>query len=258
MALGPLKFLHRDSKWHESNKIVQVFIDRYVNKAFLKREKSLSPGQNRRPNLLDTMAEQSNDRIQLRNEALQAFIAAHETTACLISNLFFLLARHPHVWKKLLEEVLSLGNVSLDFDLVMKLPYLRNIINESTFLSNPYPSLKRIPGDNSAFTSPVLPRDLLTNAQPSVSAPSSRTTSASPSMPPLSRPAAGPTVNPPSTYPQEPSSTPTSPSYTGYLLFGAPRPTTSSRSAGKPSNPRRGNSHLLGAGPERAWAGRKR
>ena len=142
MALGPLKFLHRDSKWHESNQTVQLFIDRYVDKAVLKREKSLNPDQNHRQNLLDNMAEKSHDRIQLRNEALQAFIAAHETTACLISNLFFLLARHPLVWKKLLEEVSSLGNVSLDFDLVMKLPYLRNIINESTFLSNPSPSPK--------------------------------------------------------------------------------------------------------------------
>ena len=137
MALGPLKFLHRDSKWHESNKIVHEFINKYVDIALEllnlpkgDRDRS-KDGKRPRPVLLNTMAEQSKDRVQLRNEAIQAFIAASETTACLISNMFFLLARHPSVWSRLCEEVFSLGDKPLNFDISTKLKYLRNVINES-------------------------------------------------------------------------------------------------------------------------------
>lgn len=80
--------------------------------------------------LLDLMAEVISDRVQLRNEATQAFIAAHETTACLVSNLVYLLARYPTVWSRVREEALSIGDVPLNFDLPMKLKYLRNVINE--------------------------------------------------------------------------------------------------------------------------------
>lgn len=137
MGLGPLMFLHRDPKWNESNKRVHQVIDKYVDEALerqklgVEREERLNGGGRKRLVLLDAMAEQSNDRIQLRNEALQAFIAAHETTACLISNIFFQLARHPAAWTKLREEVLALGDVPLDFEVSMKLKYLRNVINES-------------------------------------------------------------------------------------------------------------------------------
>lgn len=140
MGLGPLMFLHRDPKWNESNKRVHQVIDKYVNEALerqklgVERKERLDGGGRKRPVLLDAMAEQSNDRIQLRNEALQAFIAAHETTACLISNIFFQLARHPAAWTKLREEVLALGDVHLDFEVSMKLKYLRNVINESKYL----------------------------------------------------------------------------------------------------------------------------
>lgn len=137
MGLGPLMFVHRDPKWNESNKRVHQVIDKYVDEALerqklgVEREERLDGGGRKRLVLLDAMAEQSNDRIQLRNEALQAFIAAHETTACLISNIFFQLARHPAAWTKLREEVLALGDVPLDFEVSMKLKYLRNVINES-------------------------------------------------------------------------------------------------------------------------------
>lgn len=138
MALGPLQFLHRSSKWKESNQANQVFIEKYVDRAVTRKhstattqEKTGTAGAKKRPVLLDAMAEQSSDREKLRNEAIQAFIAAHETTACLISNLFWILARHPEMWAKLRAEAQTLGDGPLNFDGPMVLKYLRNVINES-------------------------------------------------------------------------------------------------------------------------------
>jgi len=159
MGLGPLMFLHRDAKWHESNKTVHKFIDKYVDEALERKklgDKERLDGSGRqRPVLLDAMAEQSDDKMQLRNEALQAFIAAHETTACLISNIFYMLARHPLIWKKLREEVLTLGEVPLDFEVPMKLKYLRNVINESKYS---YWCIIELSHQHSLPSSPPLPR----------------------------------------------------------------------------------------------------
>ena len=134
MALGPMIFLHRDKKWHESNRRNQAFVERYVDRALeRKRQGKLGDHDPKRPVLLELMAEEMEDPVQLRNEALQAFIAAHETTACLISNVVFFLARYPDVFTKLRKEVLAMGNVTLDFDICMRINYLSNVINESKF-----------------------------------------------------------------------------------------------------------------------------
>jgi len=139
MALGPLKFLHRDKKWHESNARNHAFIDKYVDSALERKANGRLGKSNdsKRPVLLDLMAEQMGDRVQLRNEATQAFVAAHETTACLISNVVFLLARHPDVQARARDEVLSVKTTQLDFDAVMKMKYLQNVINESEFAPIP-------------------------------------------------------------------------------------------------------------------------
>jgi cytochrome P450 len=144
MALGPLKFLHRDAKWHESNSQNHAFIDKYVGRALQQKEKGqLARNNSKRPVLLDLMAEEMSDPVQLRNEATQAFIAAHETTACLISNIIYLLARYPTVWIRVREEALSIGDVPLDFDIPMKMKYLRNVINEGKCDGLPEPGTDR-------------------------------------------------------------------------------------------------------------------
>ena len=145
MAIGPLIFLHRSSKWHESNRAAQAFIEKYVDHAVERQQSGSSTreqedGENKRPVMLYAMASKTSDKTQLRNEAMQAFIAAHETTACLISNLFWILARQPKIWSQLRKEVLdTLGDAPLDFEGPMKLKQLRNVINETLRLYPVFP-----------------------------------------------------------------------------------------------------------------------
>ena len=140
IALGPFKFLYRDPKWLESCKITHKFAEKYVDKALEYRQASQSRAKDSMPKdhtnrqqhiLLFAMAEQTDDRTGLRNQILQALMAAQETTAALISNVFFLLARHPITWQRLREEVVSLGDREPDLDLHRNMKYLRNILNES-------------------------------------------------------------------------------------------------------------------------------
>ena len=57
-------------------------------------------------------------------------MALQDTTASLLSNVFFLLARHSDVWRKLRAEVLSIGSSELHFEQLAKMKYLHNVLNE--------------------------------------------------------------------------------------------------------------------------------
>jgi cytochrome P450 len=75
------------------------------------------------------MAEQTGDPIYLRNQILQALMAAQETTANLLGNIFFLISRNPDVFRKLKSEVLTIDD-DLNYNRLMGMKYLQNVINE--------------------------------------------------------------------------------------------------------------------------------
>ncbi|KAL9630576.1 MAG: hypothetical protein Q9164_006344, partial [Protoblastenia rupestris] len=161
IALGPFKFLYRDPQWTASCRTTHQFAARYVTKAIAYRKSNLAKendlpdqeeGRQRRPVLLYAMAEQTDDAETLRNEILQALMAAQETTAALISNVFFLLSRHQSVWRQLRHEVLSLGDCKLEPEVLQGMKFLRNVLNETLRLHPVFPQMNRI-----ALTDTVLP-----------------------------------------------------------------------------------------------------
>lgn len=145
IALGPFKFLYRNSKWREACRITHAFADRYVQRALEYRQSVMSgasqddKAENNDPShfpsrnkpLLYHLALQTSSPLTLRNEILQTLMAAQGTTAALLSNVFFLLARHPAVYQRLRQEILALGDDEPDFDRLLHLKYLQNILKES-------------------------------------------------------------------------------------------------------------------------------
>ncbi|KAH8674492.1 cytochrome P450 [Tricladium varicosporioides] len=135
MVLGPLGVLLPKGKWLEACAKCHRFADYYVDKALEYREALRSNGDtdqddaSRQRVLLYNMAELTGDRIYLRNQILQAFMASQETTANLLGNIFFILARHSRVFEKLRAEVLS-NDGPLDYNSLMKMKYLQNVISE--------------------------------------------------------------------------------------------------------------------------------
>ena len=138
IALGPFKILWRNSKWRRSCLASHEFAERYVQKAVEYRQlrdtetdiEAFGTTTTGHPNLLYSMAKQTGDRVQLRNEILQALMAAQETTAVLISNVFFLLSRHPSVWDTLRGEALSLNDSQLEMDTLLHMKNLQYVLNE--------------------------------------------------------------------------------------------------------------------------------
>ena len=139
VRLGPLRFLHRDQKWIDSIKIVHERIDRYIERALHSahsfEEKMSSESEKAdRYVLIDEMAKQTDDKLDLRSQILTVFMPGRDSTAHALSNVFHVLARRPDIYQKLRQEVLAHKDEYMTFELLKSMKYLQWILNEGTNL----------------------------------------------------------------------------------------------------------------------------
>jgi cytochrome P450 len=94
-----------------------------------------SKNRQRKCILLHELAKVTEDRDVLRSQLLNVFFAGRDTPAVALTNIFFLLARHPHVWKKCREEVQGLQKDDLSFERLKSLRYIQHVINEGMYFT---------------------------------------------------------------------------------------------------------------------------
>ena len=124
----------KDFKFRKDIKYVHDFIDRYVQRALSYRknldfEKSDSKGEGRYI-FLEELAKATDDPKQIRAELLNILLAGRDTTASLLSNVWFVLAQRPDIWKKLRAEVDEIGSDKLTLERIKGMRYLRMVLNE--------------------------------------------------------------------------------------------------------------------------------
>lgn len=97
-----------------------------------------------KPDLLSMLIEAKDEEtgegmtdLQLRDEVMTMILAGHETTANALNWTFYLLAQHPRVSERLLEEVSSLGSGPLGVAELARLPYTEGVIKEAMRLYPP-------------------------------------------------------------------------------------------------------------------------
>ena len=136
-ALGWADRFRPQPQYRKDTKRMWEFAERYVNIALKrKRErKSLADGipdvKVRQANFLDEICERTDKYEDIHKGALHLLVAGRDSTASLLSNLWFMLARDERVWLKLKEEVDALQGATPDNEAVKQMPYLRACINES-------------------------------------------------------------------------------------------------------------------------------
>lgn len=123
-----------DRKFSQASKIIRSFVDGYVDQAILRCD-SQSTETGQKYILADELVKQTKNKDDIRNQLLNTFLAAHDTTAVLMTNVFFHLARDPVVYRKLRHEVLQIEPKETTFDELKGLPYLRNVITETSRLT---------------------------------------------------------------------------------------------------------------------------
>lgn len=135
VALGWWALLKPDPQFRHHVRVVHEFIDGFVQKELREHR----PGAKQKTYvLLRALVEDVKDPIQIRDELVNILIAGRDTTASLISNVFFILSRRPDIWRKLREEVRQHFEGQLPrFDQIPQCKYVRYTINECKRLAPP-------------------------------------------------------------------------------------------------------------------------
>ena len=124
-------------------KFVQNLVDRFVRRGLQYREAyNLDPekaearlkGQGRYV-FMNELVKRVGDPIRIRTELLNILLAGRDTTASLLGNTWFVLARRPDIWNKLRQEVEELKGQRPTFEQIKNMKYLKAVFNECVFFS---------------------------------------------------------------------------------------------------------------------------
>ena len=124
----------RDTKFYQAARIARHFVDERIDRAITRRD-TQSPEKQRKYILVDELVKVSKNKEDIRSQLLNTFLAAHDTTAVLMTNVFFNLARNPGIYDKLRQEILQIDLREANFDDLRGLRYLRNVVTETCRLT---------------------------------------------------------------------------------------------------------------------------
>lgn len=112
--------------------IVHAFVDSLIAKAIQSRNKyEIEKEHSNRRIFIQDFLKQTTNAAKLRAESLNILLAGRDTTASLLSNVWFELSRRPAIYSRLRSEIDTLGNEIPSFEELKQLKYLRALLNES-------------------------------------------------------------------------------------------------------------------------------
>ena len=143
-GLGSLTALCSHKPWQlrKDRELLESFVDYYVHEALSRTPKpATSPNSEEKcidwtssdgDLFLDDLVRQTRDPVELRAELMFIMVAARDTTAGLLSNLWFTLGQRPDIYTKLRQEVLDSipEDKKPDAACLERMPFLRSCINE--------------------------------------------------------------------------------------------------------------------------------
>ncbi|OJJ98984.1 hypothetical protein ASPACDRAFT_1881697 [Aspergillus aculeatus ATCC 16872] len=134
--LGPFGRFYYDKKAERCNRVCRDFAMPFVEEA-VRAVQDGGGGSGRKPEkyiFSHELASRTSDKRRILDELMNVLLAGRDTTASLLSNMFFTLAKRPEVWAKLRQEVEELRG----------LRYLRCCVNESLRLHPVVPMNDRV------------------------------------------------------------------------------------------------------------------
>ena len=128
----------RGSMNKDDRKYCQDFVDKFVRKGLEYRKtfdvEKIDAKAADRYVFLYELVKKTTDPVQLRSELMNVLLAGRDTTASLLSDTWFVLARRPDIWAKLREEVDALGGEKPTFQQIKDMKYLKWVLNECKHL----------------------------------------------------------------------------------------------------------------------------
>ncbi|GLA43641.1 hypothetical protein AnigIFM63309_001572 [Aspergillus niger] len=144
--LGPLGVFFRDRKAEECNRICRDFVQRFVDEALYAaatRKGDDTTETKRKYIFSHELASRTSDKQRILDELMNVLLAGRDTTASLLGNMFFVLAKNPAIWAKLRAEVETLQNRPPTYEELRGLKYVQCCVNESLRLHPVVPRNER-------------------------------------------------------------------------------------------------------------------
>jgi cytochrome P450 len=145
MLLNEFYSLIQTKGFMDKCRLCHRYIDKFVHKALSRQDGSdqVQRGKKEKYVFAESLAKETSDPVEIRDQLLSVLIAGRDTTAALLSFLFLMLAKHPEIFTKLRNIILedfgtfqSPRNIS--FAGLKACSYLQWCINETLRL---YPSV---------------------------------------------------------------------------------------------------------------------
>ncbi|KAF7511834.1 hypothetical protein GJ744_003565 [Endocarpon pusillum] len=112
---------------------IHNYVEKLVEKSLTSKQlESLSTSTTKpRYVFVHELVSQTSDKVRIRNEALSVLFAARDTTAGLLTNVWFELSKRPDIWTRLCNEIDTLDGNKPNYEELKNLKYLRAVLNES-------------------------------------------------------------------------------------------------------------------------------
>ncbi|KAF1948000.1 cytochrome P450 52A12 [Clathrospora elynae] len=133
---GPLNRFRNNKKGEEAIRICHTYIEKFVDDALQFRqeldvEKKAGAGKDEKYYFIQEVAKQTTDKKRIREELINILLAGRDTTASLLSNMFFQIAKKPEIYQKLRDEVALLEGRTPTYEELRNLKYVKWCLNES-------------------------------------------------------------------------------------------------------------------------------
>jgi cytochrome P450 len=135
ILLGRLWSLLPQKRYLRVCKTTHEYLDYSIDQALSSDVETESRGhgasRGATPSLLASLSSQTDDRLFIRSQILQGMMASQETTSALLGNPCFLLSRHPKYWQQIRLAISSYELGDFEFDMLLNLKVVQNILVES-------------------------------------------------------------------------------------------------------------------------------
>lgn len=127
IILGQFQFVLPKGAYLKTCQRVHNWLEFYISK-----QTQSETGPDQKVSMAKNISGKTRDLGYMRGQVLQSMLASKETTAVLISNTIFLLARHPDTYRELRAQILTRRDEDqfFTFDSLSSFTYLQNILKE--------------------------------------------------------------------------------------------------------------------------------
>ncbi|KAM3422364.1 hypothetical protein BST61_g2723 [Cercospora zeina] len=132
-------WLPRSRQYVEDIRTIRSFVESFILPRLAQREEILrsedeGTSSEKRSTFLDELVKQTDNPAKIGDEILSTLFAGRDTTASLLTNIFFIISRRQDIWQTLREEIhttFPANHQSPTSSELKQLKYLRALINES-------------------------------------------------------------------------------------------------------------------------------